>query len=178
MPQKLQLGMISQLKTVYLLIIISVTYRIYLTQKIEKNFKSITFLETPNFLVSEKQLEVYYSKNESKKTIIHANFYNWVKSESNVLTEIKSYDTENRNALPDSVKIPILDTSISSSKKEENKMPPCPKCKVGTIIKGKTAYGCSHWKSGCDFRFSFEDIKLKANGKALTKELVLKIIGS
>jgi len=60
--------------------------------------------------------------------------------------------------------------------KKESKMPACPKCKTGTLIKGKTAYGCSRWKEGCDFRFTFEDIKLKANGKPLTKELVLDII--
>jgi DNA topoisomerase III len=62
--------------------------------------------------------------------------------------------------------------------KEEKSMPACPKCGTGTIIKGKTAYGCSEWKSGCDFRFSFEDIKTKANGRKLTKELVLKIMKS
>lgn len=55
-------------------------------------------------------------------------------------------------------------------------MPPCPKCKKGTIIKGKTAYGCSEWKSGCDFRYAFKSIKEMANGKPLTKELVLSII--
>lgn len=33
---------------------------------------------------------------------------------------------------------------------------PCPKCGKGTIIKGKTAYGCSNWKNGCDFRQPFE----------------------
>ena len=27
----------------------------------------------------------------------------------------------------------------------------CPKCKSGTVVKGKTAYGCSKYKSGCDF---------------------------
>lgn len=29
---------------------------------------------------------------------------------------------------------------------------PCPKCGQGTIIKGKTAYGCSRWREGCDWR--------------------------
>ena len=29
---------------------------------------------------------------------------------------------------------------------------PCPVCGQGTIIKGKTAYGCSRWKEGCTFR--------------------------
>ena len=32
---------------------------------------------------------------------------------------------------------------------------PCPLCKSGTIIKGKTAYGCSRWKEGCGFRQPF-----------------------
>ena len=52
----------------------------------------------------------------------------------------------------------------------------CPKCKKGTILKGKTAYGCSDYKKGCDFVFTFENIKKIANGKPLTKALVLEII--
>ena len=31
----------------------------------------------------------------------------------------------------------------------------CPKCKTGKILKGKTAFGCSNYKSGCDYRVSF-----------------------
>lgn len=52
----------------------------------------------------------------------------------------------------------------------------CPKCKNGTIIKGKTAYGCSNYKNGCDFVFSFDKIRKKAGEKPLTKELVYEII--
>lgn len=52
----------------------------------------------------------------------------------------------------------------------------CPKCKKGLIVKGKTAYGCSNYASGCDFRFLFDDIRTKANGAELTKELVYQII--
>ncbi|WP_036930306.1 DNA topoisomerase 3 [Prevotella sp. 10(H)] len=33
----------------------------------------------------------------------------------------------------------------------------CPFCKKGTVLKGKTAYGCSEWKSGCNFRLPFEE---------------------
>lgn len=33
---------------------------------------------------------------------------------------------------------------------------PCPLCGKGTVIKGKTAYGCSEWRSGCTFRKPFE----------------------
>lgn len=32
----------------------------------------------------------------------------------------------------------------------------CPVCGKGTIIKGKTAYGCSNWKNGCTYRVAFE----------------------
>lgn len=32
----------------------------------------------------------------------------------------------------------------------------CPLCGKGTIIKGKTAYGCSEWKNGCTFRQAFD----------------------
>ena len=34
---------------------------------------------------------------------------------------------------------------------------PCPVCGQGTIIKGKTAYGCSRWKEGCTFRQPLEE---------------------
>ena len=31
----------------------------------------------------------------------------------------------------------------------------CPVCGKGTIIKGKTAYGCSNWRNGCTYRVDF-----------------------
>ena len=31
----------------------------------------------------------------------------------------------------------------------------CPKCKTGRILKGKTAFGCSNYKTGCDYRKPF-----------------------
>ena len=31
----------------------------------------------------------------------------------------------------------------------------CPKCGQGHLLKGKTAYGCSRWKEGCDYRVPF-----------------------
>ena len=38
----------------------------------------------------------------------------------------------------------------------------CPKCSNGKVLKGKSSYGCSQWKEGCDFRlpFVFMDKKL------------------
>ncbi|WP_103071635.1 type IA DNA topoisomerase [Aquimarina sediminis] len=53
---------------------------------------------------------------------------------------------------------------------------PCPVCNKGTVIKGKTAYGCSAYKNGCDFRYTFDMIREKANGKPLTASLVFSLI--
>jgi DNA topoisomerase-3 len=61
-------------------------------------------------------------------------------------------------------------------KKENPDVLTCPKCKKGTVIKGKTAYGCSRYKEGCTFRFSFDDVRQKAAGKKMSKELVYSIL--
>ena len=31
----------------------------------------------------------------------------------------------------------------------------CPKCKTGKLLKGKTAFGCSNYKTGCNYRVNF-----------------------
>jgi DNA topoisomerase III len=52
----------------------------------------------------------------------------------------------------------------------------CPKCNQGTIIKGNTAYGCNAFKSGCDFKLSFEVVREKLKDQKPTKELVYSIL--
>lgn len=70
--------------------------------------------------------------------------------------EIKKNSTNNKKAIPNKIS--------------------CPKCKKGTILKGKTAYGCSEFKKGCNFILSFDEVKQKANNQPLTKALVYQII--
>jgi len=48
----------------------------------------------------------------------------------------------------------------------------CPKCNKGEIIKGKTAYGCSHWKNGCDFRILFNDLKNKYQSESINAKVL------
>lgn len=43
----------------------------------------------------------------------------------------------------------------------------CPKCKNGNIIKGKSAYGCSAFKEGCNFKVDFEFGSKKLSEKQL-----------
>ncbi|MDX1363906.1 MAG: DNA topoisomerase 3 [Arenibacter latericius] len=70
----------------------------------------------------------------------------------------------------------VLEPKIKKETTPVNDTPRCPKCNKGAIVKGKSAYGCSDFRNGCDFRFSFDEIKVKANGKPLTKALVLEIL--
>lgn len=46
---------------------------------------------------------------------------------------------------------------LSDSKQADDEMlnSVCPICGKGRVIKGKTAYGCSEWKSGCSYRKPF-----------------------
>ncbi|MBF4473187.1 DNA topoisomerase 3 [Flavobacterium sp. HJJ] len=52
----------------------------------------------------------------------------------------------------------------------------CPKCKKGTILKGKTAYGCGEYKSGCNFKVTFDEVRAKLKDQKPTKELVYNIL--
>ena len=52
----------------------------------------------------------------------------------------------------------------------------CPKCQKGTVIKGNTAYGCSDYKSGCDFKVTFDLLGEKLKDQKPTKELVHTIL--
>jgi DNA topoisomerase III, bacteria and conjugative plasmid len=47
----------------------------------------------------------------------------------------------------------------------------CPTCGKGTILRGKTAYGCSEYKSGCTFRLDYTTY-----GEGLTDEQLAEII--
>lgn len=47
----------------------------------------------------------------------------------------------------------------------------CPLCHTGTVVKGKNAYGCNNWKSGCTFRLPFDTY-----GDNLTSEEITEII--
>ena len=54
-------------------------------------------------------------------------------------------DSQNAPAQPD----PAADPMVGK---------PCPLCGKGVIIKGKTAYGCSNWKAGCQYRQPFSQM--------------------
>ncbi len=65
---------------------------------------------------------------------------------------------------------------VFEAKKEKIDTLQCPKCKKGTILKGKSAYGCSNYKNGCNFVITFETVLKKASGKKVTKAFLATII--
>lgn len=89
------------------------------------------FLNEMKQMVRELTEEV---KKESKKTI--------------------SFEEEAKKEKTKPKKAQKTTKTSSHSKTSENLG--CPKCKKGKLLKGKSAYGCSEWKSGCDFRIPFK----------------------
>lgn len=59
----------------------------------------------------------------------------------------------------------------SKPKDDEPAVIVCPKCKKGTMLKGKTAFGCSEYKGGCTFKVMFEQY-----GKTLTDKQIQMLI--
>jgi DNA topoisomerase-3 len=91
--------------------------------------------------------------------------------------EVGGKKEEGRILLGDEFEL-TYESKYKEEKNPKGDAPACPKCGVGHIVKGKTAYGCSRWKAGCDFRFTFDALRQKANGQKLTKELVIEIISN
>lgn len=79
-------------------------------------------------------------------------------------------DNTNRRVTVDTSAInkslpPVLEKARIASQKDKTERPKrkiiragskCPVCGEGKVIKGKTAFGCSRWKEGCDFRKPFK----------------------
>ena len=59
----------------------------------------------------------------------------------------------------------------TSTKRENEELILCPKCKKGKMLKGKAAFGCSEYKSGCNFKVEFNLF-----GKNLTDNQILSLI--
>lgn len=73
-------------------------------------------------------------------------------------------DREGSISIAEQVKEEVQKEKKKSKPKEKKKTKSskveliCPLCKKGKILKGKTAYGCSEWKSGCAFRLTFDEV--------------------
>lgn len=95
----------------------------YLEAKYNKIFGSklgkSDILESPLFLCTSKDLEDYHKQkpknNKSRETYFHASFYNWQRQRMNILPNSKTYDTENRNMMPEDTQVPPLPKNDSKT---------------------------------------------------------------
>jgi DNA topoisomerase-3 len=61
----------------------------------------------------------------------------------------------------------------TKNEKSEERMT-CPKCGKGTLLKGKTAWGCSEWNNGCHFKIPFNNFGKKLTNKQINTLVVKK----
>jgi DNA topoisomerase-3 len=91
---------------------------------------------------------------------------------SDLVMEVKKEQYKVINIEQDEVKKEAPKAESKTTQKTENTEEiTCPKCKQGKIIKGKNAFGCSNYKSGCDFKVEFTQF-----GKKLTDKQLLTLI--
>lgn len=65
-----------------------------------------------------------------------------------------------------------VSVAVEAPKKDSKpKVIVCPKCEKGEMLRGKTAYGCSHYKEGCHFVIPFSFIQEKTNNDVLTSDI-------
>ena len=59
----------------------------------------------------------------------------------------------------------------TASPTTDNSVPHCPLCGKGTLLRGKSAYGCSEYKNGCTFRLDYTTY-----GNNLTDQQLISLI--
>lgn len=116
------------------------------------NYKNGCDIKIPFELMGKKLTDAQIkSLIEKKKTSIIKGFSVGGAKKEGFLKLTEGFNVEFEEA--------VAKTKASKTKKnEEAKSGICPVCKKGTVIKGKTAYGCSEYKAGCTFRLPFESI--------------------
>ena len=91
-----------------------------------------------------------------------------------IVQHVRSDNTTRTITIDDEAVRKTGDDKPSGSKsKETNNTIICPICKKGTIIRGKTAYGCSAYKEGCTFRLPYETYGENLNNTELNKLIQL-----
>jgi deoxyribodipyrimidine photolyase-related protein len=93
-----------------------------ITEELIKFYKKqntqVKILETPNFMTNKENLKIFFNKYKKNNKFIHSAFYNFQLKLHKIPYITKSYDTENRNAIPKD--ITSFDPS-TSPKENKNK---------------------------------------------------------
>ncbi|AYD39755.1 type IA DNA topoisomerase [Clostridium fermenticellae] len=84
----------------------------------------------------------------------------------NVKRELNSIITNGKN-----IKISRIENKVYRTENESNSLGACPACGKGSIITGRTGYGCSRWRQNCNFF-----IGKKIAGKDISESVVKKLL--
>ncbi|WP_044271662.1 DNA topoisomerase 3 [Bacteroides timonensis] len=107
----------------------------------KKTYNAAQFLEELKQMVSEVVMSVLSDNSNRHITIAQA---------------VKEKDTTKPKRQSKPRKKVVETNAADASQIQSIEGQTCPLCGKGTVIKGKTAYGCSEWKNGCTFRKPFE----------------------
>lgn len=79
-----------------------------LEEEINKKYDKKIKLESPNFISSSSQIKEFYEKNKNKKSFLHNSFYKYQLEIHKIPYIKKTYDKENREAIPKNEEIPNI----------------------------------------------------------------------
>jgi DNA topoisomerase-3 len=121
-------------------------------------YEARTFLEELKQMVNQVVINVLSDQSTRKITIEEA-----------VKEQPKEEKKEKKPRKPRAKKEEAPKEKTAPKQPEK---PVCPVCKKGSILRGKTAYGCSEYKNGCTFRLDYATY-----GEGLSDEELAKVIG-
>ncbi len=119
------------------------------------NYKNGCDFKIPFELMGKKMTELQIKALvEKKRTAVIKGFTLGGIKKDGILKLTDTFNIEFEEAQTKAAK----PAKAKKSALDETKPGICPICKKGTILKGKTAYGCSEYKNGCTFRLPFENV--------------------
>lgn len=121
-----------------------------------------TFLEELKAMVHQIVINVLSDQSRRTITITEA-----VTEESKSKSKKENKPKEKKTRKPRQTKKKSPDTD----KQSQPEKPVCPICKKGSILRGKTAYGCSEYKNNCTFRLDYSTY-----GEGLSDAELIQII--
>ena len=100
--------------------------------------------------------KIFIDELKQMLTQIVMNVRNDYSRKSIEIEEVKEPETKPaKKTSPRKKKEPTEKKKEKEATQKSDKAVLCPLCKKGNLLKGKAAYGCSEWKSGCTFRLAF-----------------------